>query len=95
VPMASVVALIAGTAGEAELALDFAQQGRDQALTSSSLPHKAWTAFILSELLFGRNGPGDREKATELQDEAIAIATALGMKPLLERVLSKREILKA
>ena len=28
----------------------------------------------------------DREKAVELQDEAIAIATELGMKPLLERV---------
>ena len=30
----------------------------------------------------------------ELQDEAIAIATELGMKPLLERVLAQREILK-
>ena len=37
----------------------------------------------------------DREKAIELQDEAISIATELGMKPLLERVLAKREILKA
>ena len=36
-----------------------------------------------------------REKAIELQDEAIAIATELGMKPLLERVLAKRDILKA
>ncbi len=42
-----------------------------------------------------RDEPGDREKAIELQDEAIAIAQELGMKPLLERVLAKREILKA
>ena len=35
------------------------------------------------------SGPG-----AELQDEAIAIATELGMKPLLERVLAQREILK-
>ncbi len=49
------------------------------------------------------DGPGDpstgsgqrREKATELQDEAIAIAQELGMKPLLERVLAQREILEA
>ena len=39
--------------------------------------------------------PGDCEKAVELPDEAIAIATELGMKPLLERVLAKRKILKA
>ena len=46
-------------------------------------------------MLLERNAPGDREKATELQDEAIAIATELGMKPLLERVLAQRDILKA
>ena len=36
-----------------------------------------------------------RDKITELQDEAIAIAAELGMKPLLERVPAQREILKA
>jgi tetratricopeptide (TPR) repeat protein len=54
--------------------------------------------FILadySDMLIDRDAPGDREKAVELQDEAISIATELGMKPLLERVLAKREILKA
>jgi hypothetical protein len=45
--------------------------------------------------LIDRDALGDREKATELQDEAIAITTELGMKPLLERVLAQREILKA
>jgi hypothetical protein len=34
------------------------------------------------------------DQVGELQDEAIAIATELGMKPLLERVLAQREILK-
>ncbi len=34
------------------------------------------------------------DQVAELQDEAIAIATALGMKPLLARVLAHREILK-
>ena len=34
----------------------------------------------------GQAGLGrDREKARELQDEAIAIAQELGMKPMLER----------
>ena len=38
------------------------------------------------------------DQVAELQDEAIAIATELGMKPLLERMLARvlahREILK-
>ena len=58
-------------------------------------PELAWTCSEFADLLLDRDAPGDREKATELQDEAIAIATELGMKPLLERVLAQREILKA
>ncbi len=34
------------------------------------------------------------DQVAELQDKASAIATALGMKPLLARVLAHREILK-
>ena len=34
------------------------------------------------------------DQVAELQDEAIANATERGMKPLLERVLAQREILK-
>lgn len=43
----------------------------------------------------GRDVPGDQNKSVELQDEAMSIAIELGMKPLLERVLAQREILKA
>ncbi len=57
-------------------------------------PEFAWTRADYPEMLVDRNDPGDREKAVELQDEAIAIATELGMQPLLERVLAQREILK-
>ena len=54
----------------------------------------AFCAAKFSDMLLERDAPDDREKAVELQDEAISIATELGMKPLLERVLAKREILK-
>ncbi len=47
-------------------------------------------AFDYGNLLLERDSLGDSEKAVELQDEAISIATELGMKPLLERVLAKR-----
>ena len=39
--------------------------------------------------------PGDQEKATSLLDESLAISSDLGMRPLMERVLSRRDILKA
>ncbi len=45
--------------------------------------------------LLQRNEAGDREKATSLLDESLAISSELGMRPLMERVLSRREILKA
>ena len=42
-----------------------------------------------------RAGSGEREKAIELQDEALAITRELGMRPLTERVVARREILRA
>ena len=58
-------------------------------------PELAWTCLDYSEMLLENEASGDRKKITELQDEAIAIATELGMKPLLERVLAQRGMLKA
>ena len=46
-------------------------------------------------MLLEHNNKGDRKKAMALLDESLAISTELGMRPLMERVLSRREILKA
>ncbi|MCH8222820.1 MAG: AAA family ATPase [Chloroflexi bacterium] len=59
------------------------------------VPELGWTCLYYSESLIANEGAGDANRITELQDEAIAIAQELGMKPLLERVLAQREILKA
>ena len=48
-----------------------------------------------ADTLLQRNQTGDREKATSLLDESLAISRELGMRPLMERVLSRRDILKA
>jgi hypothetical protein len=48
-----------------------------------------------ADALLQRAGPGDRARAVALQDEALGIARELGMRPLMERVLARREILKA
>ena len=51
--------------------------------------------FVHSRGIVQRNNPGDREKAMSLLDESLAISSELGMRPLMERVLSRRDIIKA
>ncbi len=58
-------------------------------------PELAWTCCDYADTLLQRSEPGDREKAMTLLDESLAISSELGMRPLMERVLSRREILKA
>lgn len=58
-------------------------------------PEYAWTAADCAELLLRRGGPGDGERAHALDDAAIHIARELGLKPLIERVVARREILSA
>ena len=43
----------------------------------------------------GRTDGGGRAKAMTLLEESLTISTQLGMRPLMERVLSRREILVA
>ncbi len=55
----------------------------------------AWTCCDYADALLQRDGEGDRPKAMSLLDESLAISSELGMRPLMERVLSRREILQA
>ena len=58
-------------------------------------PELAWTCCDYADTLKERDAEGDRAKAIALLDESLAISIELGMRPLMERVLSRREILKA
>ena len=58
-------------------------------------PELAWTCSDYAEMLLDHDEPGDHEKAIELQDEALTITQELGMRPLTERILARREILRA
>ncbi len=54
-------------------------------------PELAWTCCDYADLLIQRNNEGDRTKAMSLLDESLAISTALGMRPLMERVAALQE----
>ncbi len=58
-------------------------------------PELAWTCCDYADALRERDSDGDRAKAMVLLDESLAISNELGMRPLMERVLSRREILNA
>ena len=64
-------------------------------------PELAWTCSDYAEMLLDNDDPssgsriGDSKKAMELQDEALAITQQLGMRPLTERILVRRKILRA
>ncbi len=53
------------------------------------------SCYHYADTLLERNESGDREKAMSLLVESLAISRELGMRPLMGRVLSRRDILKA
>lgn len=59
------------------------------------IPELAWSLCDYADMLLERDGEGDKAKTISLLDESLRISTDLGMRPLMERVLSRREILKA
>ena len=48
-----------------------------------------------ADLLLQRSGPGDHSMAMSLLDEALTISSELGMRPQMERVLTRWAILRA
>ena len=90
-----LLGLLAHTIGR----LDDAQSHFEDALAfcrkAGSRPKLASSLCDYADMLRERNNEGDHDKAVSLLDESLAISTELGMRPLMERVLSRREILKA
>jgi len=58
-------------------------------------PELAWACCDYADMLRERDAEGDQAKAISLLDESLVISSELGMRPLMERVLSRREILGA
>ena len=58
-------------------------------------PELAWTCCDYADMLRESDAEGDQAKAIALLDESLEISSELGMPPLMERVVSRREILGA
>ena len=78
---------LAQAASHFEDALAFCRKG-------GCRPELAWTCCDYADTLKERDAEGDRANAITLLDESLAISSELGIRPLMERVLSRRETLK-
>jgi tetratricopeptide (TPR) repeat protein len=83
-----LLGLLSVTAGDVEAALLHFERGLDFCRRTGYRPEYAWTASDYAEVLIGLPRPDARMRATELRAEALSIARELGMRPLIDRVLS-------
>ncbi len=90
-----LLGLLARTIGSPDLAAEHFEDALAFCRKGGYRPELAWTCCDYAHMLLERNIEGDRAKAMSLLDESLAISTTLGMRPLMERVLSRRDILKA
>jgi hypothetical protein len=90
-----LLGLLAATFGAVDAARAHFEDGLAFCARAGYRPEYAWTACDYAEALLAHGSGGERERAVALQDEALAIARELGMRPLQERILARREMLTA
>jgi tetratricopeptide (TPR) repeat protein len=90
-----ILGILAHTMGNLDLAITHFEEAMTMCRKAGYRVELAWTCCDYADTLRERDAEGDRAKAVSLLDESLAISSALGMQPLMERVLSRREILGA
>jgi tetratricopeptide (TPR) repeat protein len=88
-----LLGLLAFTFGRIAAAVSHFADGLAFCHRAGYRPEYAWTAYDFADILLLRSGAEDQEKAVALLEEALVIASELGMRPLEERVLTRRKIL--
>jgi tetratricopeptide (TPR) repeat protein len=90
-----VCGIVAHAAGELDKATSYFEQEIATDRRGDYRSNLAWACCDYADLLLDRKAPGDEERAMALLDESLELSRDLGMVPLMERVLSRRKILKA
>ena len=90
-----LLGLLAAAHGQVDAATAHFADGLAFCERAGYRPEYAWTAFDYADVLLRRAVADDQAEAVALQDEALAVARDLGMRPLTERVLAHRKLLRA
>ena len=90
-----LLGLLAQTSGDTSTAIENFEKAVEFCRDGGFLPELAWTYSDYADALKNRNQPQDVAKSSDLFEESLEIASKLEMRPLMEHVLSQREILKA
>ena len=90
-----LLGLLAHTTGNLDQSIGHFEDALTFCRKAGYRPGLAWACCDYSDMLLERNGENDPTKAVSLPDESLAISSELGMRPLMERVLSPRKVLGA
>jgi tetratricopeptide (TPR) repeat protein len=89
-----LLGLLAQTTGNLEQAVTHFVEALSFCRRAGCRPELARTCYHYADALLERNASGDQGRARSLLDEALSLSRELGMRPLMERVLSRRETLR-
>ena len=90
-----VLGLLAQTMGDGAAAAGHFDAARQFCRNADYRPAYGWATADYAAFLLERNDGGDHARAITLQNEALEIGRELDMRPLVERVLARREMLTA
>ena len=85
-----LLGLLSENTGELDQAAAHFEDGLTFCREAGYRPELAWTCCDYADMLLERDGEGDHEKAIALLDESLTISSGLSMRPLMERVLSRK-----
>ncbi len=86
-----ILGLLLVTQGNLEEAMVHFEEALALCAAAGYRPERAYAACDYADTLLQCNKPGDREKAITLLDECLAISSELGMRPLMERAMSRQD----
>jgi DNA-binding CsgD family transcriptional regulator len=87
-----VLGLLSQTMGHSDQALSHFEAALAFCRRAGYRPELAWTCHDYADTLLQSSSTGGRAKALNLLEESLAISAELGMKPLMERLMSLREL---
>ena len=90
-----LLGLLAQTSGDLTTAIENFDKAVEFCREGGFLPELAWTLSDYADAVGNRNQPQDTGRSSALFEESLEIASRFEMRPLMQHVLSRREILKA